>query len=166
MKTKLIFIRMKQKKNWKTKKLNTNYQRAAASISPDLDAFNFKNCSKMENWILVEMKNCIFFFFFWFWDLLGLNRTKYMSFLTGQDRPATQILRHIFLNILHAKYSSVPNRRACMFINFEKKIPPARPYFGLHVYWFWEKIPPCTFIRVALKFKIKSSKLKTAYNLW
>ena len=31
-------------------------------------------------------------------------------------------------------YSSVPNRRACMFINFEKKIHPIRPYFGLHVY--------------------------------
>ena len=31
-------------------------------------------------------------------------------------------------------YSSVPNRRACMFINFEKKFPPAWPYFGLHVY--------------------------------
>ena len=31
-------------------------------------------------------------------------------------------------------YSSVPNRRACTFINFEKKIPPARPYLGLHVY--------------------------------
>ena len=39
-------------------------------------------------------------------------------------------------------YSSVPNRRACMFINFEKKFPPAQPYLGLHVYWFWEKIPP------------------------
>ena len=44
------------------------------------------------------------------------------------------------------KYSSVPNRRACTFINFEKKIPPARSYFGLHVYWFWEKVPPCTSI--------------------
>ena len=32
------------------------------------------------------------------------------------------------------EYSSVPNRRACMFINFEQKIPPARPYLGLHVY--------------------------------
>ena len=61
-------------------------------------------------------------------------------------------------------YSCVPNRRACTFINFEKKIPPVRPYFGLHVYWFWEKIPPCTFIWVALKFKITSSKLKTACN--
>ena len=39
-------------------------------------------------------------------------------------------------------YSSVPNRRACTFINFEKKFPPARPYFGLYVYWFWENIPP------------------------
>ena len=43
-------------------------------------------------------------------------------------------------------YSSVPNRHACTFINFEKKIHPAWSYFGLHVYWFWEKIPPCTFI--------------------
>ena len=39
-------------------------------------------------------------------------------------------------------YSSVPNRRACTFINFEEKIPPALPYFGLHVYCFWEKNPP------------------------
>ena len=31
------------------------------------------------------------------------------------------------------KYSSVPNRRACTFINFEKKIPPVRTYLGLHV---------------------------------
>ena len=31
-------------------------------------------------------------------------------------------------------YSSVPNRRACTFINFEKKIHPARSYFSLHVY--------------------------------
>ena len=37
------------------------------------------------------------------------------------------------------EYSSVPNRCACTFINFEKKIPPARPYFGLHIYWFWKK---------------------------
>ena len=61
-------------------------------------------------------------------------------------------------------YSSVPNRSACTFINFEKKFPPAWPYLGLHVYWFWEKNPPCTFIWVALKFKIKSFKLKTACN--
>ena len=33
-------------------------------------------------------------------------------------------------------YSSVPNRRACTFINFEEKIPPARPYLALHVYCF------------------------------
>ena len=31
-------------------------------------------------------------------------------------------------------YSSVPNKRACTFINFEKKFPPAQPYLGLHVY--------------------------------
>ena len=39
-------------------------------------------------------------------------------------------------------YSSRPNRRACTFINFEKKIPPARPYFGLHVYCFGEEKKP------------------------
>ena len=61
-------------------------------------------------------------------------------------------------------YSSVPNRCACMFINFEKKFPPAWPYFGLQVYWFCEKNPPCAYIQVALKFKIKSSMLKTACN--
>ena len=36
-------------------------------------------------------------------------------------------------------YSSVPNRSACTFINFEEQFPPARSYLGLHVYWFWEK---------------------------
>ena len=44
------------------------------------------------------------------------------------------------------EYSSVPNRRACTFIDFEEKIPPARPYFGLHVFGFWEKVSPCTSI--------------------
>ena len=44
------------------------------------------------------------------------------------------------------EYSSVPNRRACTFISFVKKIPPARPYFGLQVYWFWEKKSTWTFI--------------------
>ena len=34
----------------------------------------------------------------------------------------------------------------CTFINFEKKFPPARSYFGLHVYWFWDNFPTCTFI--------------------
>ena len=37
-------------------------------------------------------------------------------------------------NIEILAYSSVPNRRACTFINFEKKIPPALSYFGLHNY--------------------------------
>jgi hypothetical protein len=35
---------------------------------------------------------------------------------------------------------------ACTFINFEKKFPPARSYLGLHVYWFWNNFPTCTFI--------------------
>ena len=33
-------------------------------------------------------------------------------------------------------YSSVPNRSARIFINFEDKFPTARSYFGLHVYQF------------------------------
>ena len=33
-----------------------------------------------------------------------------------------------------------------MFINFEKQFSPAQSYFGLHVYWFWKKVPPCTSI--------------------
>ena len=37
--------------------------------------------------------------------------------------------------IFFLTYSSVPNRCACMFINFEEKIPPARPYLALHVYF-------------------------------
>ena len=40
------------------------------------------------------------------------------------------------------EYSKVPTRCACTFINFEKKFPPAQPYFGLHVFCFSEKIPP------------------------
>ena len=56
-----------------------------------------------------------------------------------------QFFRQIFLiflgnvniNISVKKtYSSVRNRRACTFINFEEKIPPARPYLALHVYCF------------------------------
>ena len=72
---------------------------------------------------------------------------------------------HFTRHFTKIRYSSVPNRPACTFINFEEKIPPARPYLGLHVYWFWENNPPCTFIWVQSKFKIKSSKLKTAYKL-
>ena len=34
-----------------------------ASISTHLHALNFKNCSKMVNWILVELENEIFFCF-------------------------------------------------------------------------------------------------------
>ena len=58
--------------------------------------------------------------------------------------------------LLWPTYSSVPNRRACTFINSEKKFPPARSYFGLHVYWFLEKvvtctsIPSCTFIVIGM----------------
>ena len=45
----------------------TSYEsQAVASNSPDLNAFNFKNCSKVKNWILVEMKKLRFFCFFGF----------------------------------------------------------------------------------------------------
>ena len=47
-------------------------------------------------------------------------------------------------------YSSVPNRRACMCFNFEKKYFPAWPYFGLHVYWFGEKILPARVLILVL----------------
>ena len=44
------------------------------------------------------------------------------------------ILLHINKDFCkRSMYSSVRNRRACTFINFEKKIPPAWPYLGLHV---------------------------------
>ena len=65
----------------------------------------------------------------------------------------------------YRKYSSVPNRRACTFINFEKKIPPIRPYFGLHVYWFWGKIPPCTFIPSCTFIDIGMFKILWVPNL-
>jgi hypothetical protein len=38
-------------------------------------------------------------------------------------------------------YSTVPNRSAGTFINFEEKFPPARSYFGLHFINF-EEISP------------------------
>ena len=44
---------------------------------------------------------------------------------------------NIFYGWSHARlvgYSSVPNRRACMLIDFGEKIPSAVPYFGLHLY--------------------------------
>ena len=57
------------------------------------------------------------------------------------------------------KYSSVLNRRACTFINFKKQFPPARPYFGLHIYWFWRKIPPWTFIAYCMCIGICLARL-------
>ena len=48
------------------------------------------------------------------------------------------------LMFLRSKYSSVPNRRACTFIVFERKFSPVRLLytarvlvFVLHVYLFW-----------------------------
>ena len=45
------------------------------------------------------------------------------------------------------RYSSVLNRCACTFIDFEKKIPPARPYLGLHVKYFLRIFPPARLFR-------------------
>ena len=69
--------------------------------------------------------------------------TNVQKWLSEKQHTATKSSCAFMFDIA---YSSVPNRHACTFINFEKKIPPARPYFGLHVYWFWEKVPPCTSI--------------------
>ena len=75
----------------------------------------------------------------------------------------SRAFQSLILFLTPQSYSSVPNRRACTFINFEKKFPPARPYFGLHVYSL-KKIPmhvyyilqvywylPCTFINFEKK---------------
>ena len=79
------------------------------------------------------------------------------------------------LKVIYPKYSSVPNSSACTFINFEKKIHPARSYLGLHVYWFWQNFPPCTFITpctfIGLYYKfftvvtfLKAKQSKQSYN--
>ena len=42
---------------------------------------------------------------------------------------------------------SIPNHsKDAMARNCSQKFPPALSYFGQHVYWFCEKIPPCTSI--------------------
>ena len=74
---------------------------------------------------------------------------KYINFDEKKEK-SHSMLRGDSYKIEEAKwiytYSSVPNRHAYTFINFEKKHSPARPYFGLHIYWFGEKIPPaCLF---------------------
>ena len=72
-------------------------------------------------------------------------------------------------------YSSVPNSSACTFIKFEKKIHPAQSYLGLHVYWFWQNFPPCTFITpctfIGLYYKfftvltfLQAKQSKQSYN--
>ena len=78
---------------------------------------------------------------------------------------------------LHKKfnYSNVPNSSACTFINFDEKIHPARSYLGLHVYWFWQNFPPCTFITpctfIGLYYKfftvvtfLQAKQSKQSYN--
>ena len=102
-------------------------------------------------------KKIIVLFSFWTWTQSQAIHPK----LSEKD---TLIPCHTQLNVCALAYSGVPNRRACTFINFEEKFPPAQPYLGLHVYWFWGENPPFTFIWVKSKFKIKSSKLKIAYN--
>ena len=83
------------------------------------------------------------------WAAIGME-TKVCNLLRGIHNylGTLALVIHSYSDnsIKRMQYSSVPNRRACTFINFEKKIPPARSYFGLHVYWFWEKFPPCTSI--------------------
>ena len=91
--------------------------------------------------VWIDESCCIFFFFFkgyliWKCPFGVFNSTKKPTKIFCRS---VEVLRGQQIKLT---YSSVPNRRACTFINFEKIFPPARSYFGLHVYWFWEKIPP------------------------
>ena len=45
-----------------------------------------------------------------------------------QRRYITQLSNHFYVNTTRTV------QFACTFINFEKKFPPAQPYFGLHIY--------------------------------
>ena len=63
------------------------------------------------------------------------------------NRLFTEWLYYVPRRLHSALVTLVPNRRACTFIDFDKKIPPARPYFVLHVYCLKS---PCTFIFLAL----------------
>ena len=45
----------------------------------------------------------------------------------------------------HGNPKAIPKQYQSILINFEK-ISPARSFFGLYIYWFWEKVPPCTSI--------------------
>ena len=67
-------------------------------------------------------------------SILGSSHNNQnIDFEQVQDLEKSEDLNQHQSKLLHT-YSSVPNTRACTFINFEKKIPPVRPYFGLHVY--------------------------------
>ena len=80
----------------------------------------------------------------WLTPEKGTNsaRIEMNLYISGTVYASKFVCRMPFKNYFNPKYSSVPNRSACSFINFENKFPPARPYFGLHVYCFWEKNPP------------------------
>ena len=85
------------------------------------------------------------------------RKKRYMYFL---GIPMNII--HLILSLLYGlpTYSSIRNRRACMFINFEKKFPPSiRPFLGQHVYCFWEKKIPCTFIPSCMCIGICTARL-------
>ena len=97
----------------------------------------------------------------------GRKNTENLRLINGHFLTT---LGHFFAN-----YSSVPNSSACTFINFEKKIHPARSYLGLHVYWFWQNFPPCTFITpctfIGLYYKfftvvtfLQAKQSKQSYN--
>ena len=75
---------------------------------------------------------------------------KGFSCKSWQDTLAYRIDVHAHLLFWKKKSSLHGLILVCMFIDFEKKfhlhvysILCERPYFGLHIYQFWEKVPPC-----------------------
>ena len=76
---------------------------------------------------------------------------------------AGYLFEHLLTRFCYNHYYALNNKSVCMTLCqwiptlvyridvharlsiLRKKFPPARPYFGLHVYCFWEK-KPCTFI--------------------
>ena len=68
--------------------------------------------------------------------ILQAQKRPYYNFELCSFKNSTFLL-HLHLSIL-GFYAHL--------MIFQKKIHPAQSYFGLHVYWFWGKIPPCTSI--------------------
>ena len=111
------------------------------------------------------------------WMMMAMTWVGYMTAIVHSESKMYVIEFHPVWLI--GTYSSVPNRRACTFINFEKKFPPARPYLGLHVYCFWKKNPParlfflhfywylpCKFINLRKKFPLHGLIWVCTFNVF